>query len=155
MHFSFTFFICLEIWWLTDFYFAPHAYRPGADISEASLDPVPANFPNLWRTQPLGSSGWRRNPSYLLMVGISLLLCHGSLQLVVWPSVALPTQSIRSECAHHKEGGKNIYIYIRHRRIEVIQQEKRPVPKLQSQETLPHPLASPGETPGLLAEERV
>lgn len=56
-------------------------------------------------------------------------------------------------------GGKYIYIYVyvykRHRKTEVIQQEERPVPKLQSQETLPHPLASPGETPGLLAEERV
>ena len=60
--------LCLEIWWLTDFYSAPHAYRPGADISEASLDPVPANFPNLWRTQLLDSSGW--NPLYLLMVAV-------------------------------------------------------------------------------------
>ena len=120
MHFSFTFFICLEIWWLTDFYSAPHAYRPGADISEASLDPVPANFPNLWRTQLLDSSGW--NPPYLLMVAVPrefskgvylLLLCQGSLQLVVWPSVALSTQSIGSECAYHKGGGgKYIYIYI-------------------------------------------
>ena len=82
--------LCLEIWWLTDFYSAPHAYRPGADISEASLDPVPANFPNLWRTQLLDSSGW--NPLYLLMVAVPrefakgvylLLLCQGSLQLVV------------------------------------------------------------------------
>ena len=82
--------LCMEIWWLTDFYSAPHAYRPGADISEASRDPVPANFPNLWRTQLLDSSGW--NPLYLLMVAVPrefakgvylLLLCQGSLQLVV------------------------------------------------------------------------